>query len=182
MSKILVAFLKIVRLDCHKRLRLIHTTWSLVWPNLYGYFPSTPAQYFSPIKVTSNVSVAMKRLPFSEYQRANSIKTTKKTPDSEKPSKDRPSVYSRLPTQPIPPPPASTEPTPTTPTTLYLPTLTTHPPTLSPPQSTPLTPPTASFPATTKSNNPLLPCKSSCPQPAHTSTTYASCLRPVAGL
>ncbi len=156
---------------------------------LYGrtymvIFQSTPAQSFSPIKVTSNVSVAMKRLPFSGTPASEQYKDDEETPDSEKPSKDRPSVYSRLPTQPIPPPPASTEPTPTTPTTPKTPQPSplTHPPTLSPPQSTPLTPPTASFPATTKSNNPWLACRSSCPQPAHTSTTYASCLRPVAGL
>lgn len=50
-------------------------------------FQSTPAQSFSPIKVISNVSVAMKRLPFSEYQRANSTKTTKKPPIPKNPPK-----------------------------------------------------------------------------------------------
>jgi len=145
-------------------------------------FQSTPAQSFSPIKVTSNVSVAMKRLPFSVTPASEQYKDDEETLDSENPSKDRPSVYSRLPTQPIPPlPPPRNQPQPHPPPK-NPPTLTTHPPTLSPPQSTPLTPPTASFPATTKSNNPWLPCRSSCPQPAHTSTTYASCLRPVAGL
>lgn len=145
-------------------------------------FQSTPAQSFSPIKVTSNVSVAMKRLPFSEHQRANSIKTTKKPPIPKNPPKtDHPCTVGYLRSRSRLSRLHRTNPNhthhPKNP-----PTLTTHPPTLPPPQSTPLTPPTASFPATTKSNNPWLPCRSSCPQPAHTSTTYASCLRPVAGL
>lgn len=97
-------------------------------------FQSTPAQSFSHIKVTSNVSVAMKRLPFSGTPASEQYKDDEETADSEKPSKDRPSVYSRLPTQPIPPlPPPRNQPQP-------------HPPPQNPPNphhspANPLPPP-----------------------------------------